>query len=143
MAENACFSVTKATKIKVEENGRKATFLNERRLEFIRTQMDGCLVKNQTAADWVVSRRSVADVIVELKGKDVKHAIDQILASAIYLTEKGLRNGKLAGLVVCRQYPRFDTTIQRGQMQFAKIYKGPIRIESKNKEYNFDEISSF
>lgn len=46
---------TDVSRIKVEENGRSATFLNDERARFYRTKVDGGLLDNVLCADYVVS----------------------------------------------------------------------------------------
>jgi hypothetical protein len=131
------------SKVKVEEGRRKAVFLNETRDQFLRTKVDGCLVKDQTASDWVVSKLRVGDVIVELKGTDVDHAVRQILITAMYWTLHQTKQGALAALIVCSQYPRVDTKIQRAQRSFARKHKGPLHVVSHNCEVQLEHVLSF
>ncbi|HEX8662846.1 MAG TPA: hypothetical protein VF744_02305 [Beijerinckiaceae bacterium] len=138
-----CEEETSVERIKVEELGRKATFVNEEHNTYRKTQMDGCVVKNQLAADWVVSRANIGDVIIELKGRHVEHAVRQIRATAGFLTDGDYREGRLAGLVVCTQFPKASTTVQRAQAEFARAFKGPLHVVTQNLEYAFENVLSF
>ena len=95
-----CLNCSSSSKIKVEENGKKATFINVAREEFLRTKIDGCLIQNATACDWAVSKKGVGDILIELKGSDVDHAVDQILKTAAWWHKDNRSNGRLAGLVL-------------------------------------------
>jgi hypothetical protein len=141
--DDKCRCLCKDSKIKVEENGRQAVFLNKVREPYIRTKVDGCLLHNTIASDWVVSKYKCGDVIVELKGADVNHAVEQVVATAEYWELHELRNGKLAGLIVCSKYPRFDTKVQRAQQKFATKYKAPLHVVTKNSEYMFADVFTF
>jgi hypothetical protein len=56
--------------------GRTVVFLNPERKPGRRIHMDRCLAPTGAkAADYVLSLHSVVDVIVELKGKNVDHAV--------------------------------------------------------------------
>jgi len=118
-----CEEETSVARIKVEELGRKATFVNDEGERYRKTRMDGCIVKNRLAADWVVSRENVGDAIIELKGKHVEHAVRQVRATAEFLARGGFREGRLAGLVVCSQFPKASTSVQRAQADFAAPLK--------------------
>ena len=49
-----CQRVTSVSRIKIEESGRKAIFMNLARDQFVLTRVDGCVVVDSVAADWVV-----------------------------------------------------------------------------------------
>lgn len=129
------------------ESKRHAIFLNEERANFIRTRLDGGLIKNQPnqkTADWLLSKIDTGDVIVELKGKDVDEATVQILAAAKYLKDTNHpHQGRMAGLILCTGVPRIMTKIQRAKTQFAKLYKGPLHIRSRSGEFTFEYVLSF
>src|SRR3954451_9375532 len=101
MSIDHCKTATTVSKIKVDELGRSAVFLNGKREKFIKIRVDGCVVKNSLAADWVLSKERVGDIIIELKGKDVDHGTRQITATAEFWTAKKFRKGKIAALIVC------------------------------------------
>lgn len=129
--------------IVVEERGRKAAFLNPRRLECVVTQFDGCVVTNQPAADKIVTCSIVGDIIVELKGRDVDHAVTQINATARYWHGAGMRVGRVAGLIVARQFPRASTKVQRAQQSFSRQFKGPLHVVTKNYQYTFEQVLAY
>lgn len=139
----SCSEITTDSKIKVEECGRKAVFLNEDRHSYVRTKVDGCLVEGSPASDWVVSRQQLGDVIVELKGTDVSHAITQVTATAALWENSDRRCGALAALIVCSQYPRIATGIQRAKERFKREYRAPLHVVSRNREYRFELVLSF
>lgn len=138
-----CRIASSDTRIKVEEGRRKAVFLNSKRSTFHRTRVDGCLVKHQISADYVVSCVDVGDVIVELKGKDVVHAVEQVVATANFMRSCSKTRGPIAGLVVCAQYPRIDTTIQRMMSKFKKGFNAPLHVVTKNYEFQIGKVLSF
>src|SRR5690606_21308456 len=106
LAINKCSQEMRFSKIKLEENGRKAIFLNQAKERFVKIQVDGCLIINETACDWWIKNAKEEGVLVELKGTDVDHAIDQIEKTFAYLKKTGMATAKLAALIVCRRYPR-------------------------------------
>lgn len=140
---NECRKETKVSRIKVEENGKKAVILNLEKLTYVVSAVDGCMIKNSVSADCAVSREGVGDVFIELKGADVNHAAEQIVATATFWTTHNLSFGRLAGLVVACRYPKVSTAIQRAKVEFAKKFKGPLHVVNRNAEYEFDKLLSF
>jgi hypothetical protein len=128
----ACTQVVGVSRIKVSENGRKATFMNDKRERYKKIKIDGCVMSNTLAADWMVCHSKYGQIIVELKGSDVEHAAKQVFATASFLQERGLREGHLAALIVANQFPRFNTIIQRRQSDFASKYDAPMHVVTKN-----------
>lgn len=129
----------KFKKIKISENGRTAIFLNPQQDRYYVVSVDGNLLKNVTASDYVISRHKIADIIIELKGMDVDHAVDQILATADYWQKNNLRTGKIAALVVSSRAPRFDTKVQRATTKFYEKFKGHLHIV-RNGEFVFEKV---
>lgn len=143
---------TTVSRVKVEENGRCAVFVNEDRAVFHKVKVDGCLVENILCADYVVCKSDVGSVVVELKGTDVEHAVDQIDATICMLKNCGApkRLGKskvsqlpVAGLVVCSRYPRASTTFQKKQKKFAAKHRSPLHCISGKGEFVFEKVLSF
>jgi hypothetical protein len=126
-----------------DKNKQKACFRNPKRSKHTKHRVDGCMICDAVAADWVLSKSNCGDLIVELKGKNVEHGAKQIFQTAVYWTERKLRTGKLAGLIVARQYPRASTTIQRKQNEFAKKFFGPLRVVTSFKELDFESMLEF
>ena len=138
-----CSTEIAVTKVKVQERGKKAVFLNESRETFTLVQVDGCVIVDAMASDWVLSKKKTADLIIELKGTDVVHGARQILSTAQFWTNKALRQGRIAGLLVCAQYPRISTTVQRIQDTFARSYGGPLHVIARNGEYLYERVFEY
>jgi hypothetical protein len=107
------------------------------------TQVDGCLIVGATAADWIVTDPELGDVIVELKGKNVEYGARQILATAQYWRDSNYNLDRIAGLIVCVQYPRTSTTVQKAQQRFLREYRGPLHVVTKNYEFKLENVLSF
>jgi hypothetical protein len=144
MGIEACQAQTNVPKVSVREGQRRATFLNPKRQVFIVSRVDGCIVTEGLRADWAVSKKEVGDtIIIELKGRDVDHAVKQIHATASLWVRNKYGNGKLAGLVVARQYPRASTGVQKAQQAFARTFKGPLHVVTQNREFDFEKVLQF
>ena len=80
--------------------------------------------------------------MLELKGRNVEHGCKQILATATTVKRK-FSHCKFAALIVCSQFPRFSTAIQKAKERFAKEFNGPLHVVSRNCEYEVDHLFSF
>ena len=146
MTWDKCTEEVSHPKIRLEDKGSKrfAIFLNPTCAKHSRTRTDGCLVVEQTAADWVLTcDKADQQVIVELKGKNVEHAAKQIFATAAHLKQTDRSKSAIAGLIVCTQYPKHDTKIARAKLKFAREYGGPIHAASGSREFHLDRLVRF
>jgi hypothetical protein len=109
---NRCIQTVTDSKPKVEENGRKAVFLNPDRAEVKKVRIDDCLISNGPRADFVMAKPNVLDVIVELKGRDIYHARDQIIATLPFWRRFPPFSSKVAGLIVCSKSPMSASELQ-------------------------------
>lgn len=142
-----CTESLSHTRVKVddERSRRWAVFLNPTRATIRKIRVDGCLVRRSVAADWIVSKANCVDVVVELKGRDVGHAIQQVGATLRFWSENAECKQKdhLAALIVCTQYPRDNTKIERARRQIAQEHQAPLHVKSRNLEYAFEALASF
>jgi hypothetical protein len=137
-----CIQTVRDSRPKVEENGRKAVFLNLTRVPIKKVRVDGCLIVSETLkADFVVSKPGVVDVIVELKGKDIHHAKNQIIATLLFWREYPPFSEKIAGLIICSKSPMSSSDLQVMKAK-AKIQHGLSLIvdETGKKEYDFADF---
>lgn len=146
MTWNPCTQIITHSKIKLSDPKSKysAVINNPLQIKHEKTQADGCWVKEKTAADWILTcTTNQHQVIVELKGSNVDHGAKQITATAEALLDAGKIGKKIAGLIVCTQYPKNNTTIQRTSRQFALKFKGPIHAVTKSREFDLEKILEF
>lgn len=134
-----CVEPINHSKVKVEEQGRKAVFLNPDKALIKKVVVDGCLIKDAgLKADYIVSKPGVVDVIVELKGKDVPHARDQIIATLPVWRAHPPFSPKVAGLIVCSRSPLSSSDLQNMKAKVLIRYNLWLEVdESGRKEYEF------
>jgi len=127
---------------KVEENGRKAIFDNTQREEVKIIRVDGGLIQdNRQRADYIVSKPGLVDVIVELKGRDVNHAIEQIYATIPVWRAHPPFSPQLGALAVCSRVPATSADLQ---VKKAKARKAGFVLtinEHKNNRPPYDFAS--
>jgi hypothetical protein len=123
----------------VEENGRRAVFLNPERVSIKKVKVDGCLITGSgLKADYIVAKPGVIDVIVELKGADVYHARDQIIATLPFWRGYPPFSTKVAGLIVCSRSPTSSSDLQVMKAKVLIHHKLWLEVdENGRKEYEF------
>lgn len=120
-------------------------FLNPERVDFFRVKFDGCLVKNAVACDWLVIRQATDNILVELKGTDVEHALEQIEAAFEYMAREKLLADKNAALIVCsrpHRTPKFSSKLQKARARLSERYKAPLHVVTARHEFIVDRVMS-
>ncbi|MBT9373118.1 hypothetical protein [Rhizobium sp. CSW-27] len=128
--------------VKVEENKRKAVFKNSSCSLYRVSKIDDCIITDGVRADYLVSKDGVASVVVELKGKNVQHACDQIFASALHEDVKPLLEKRLGFLIVCSKFPRFDTYVLKAKVRAAKEFKAGFHVVCDQGVFDIENVCS-
>lgn len=118
---HACVERISHSRITVSEKGKTVTFINDDRNTYERVRVDNCLVTSGPRADWIVTEVGVSSVIIELKGKDVDHAVDQLFSTISNTECKPWLEKSIKMLIVCAKYPSFDTKVARAQVKARKL----------------------
>lgn len=138
--EKSCTVRIQHPLVKVEEHKRKAVFKNPNKKDYDVTIVDGCLINDGIRSDFLVSEVGSASVLVELKGRDVAHACEQLLATAKKHEVKKLLEKRTGFLVVCRKYPRFDSFVAKAKQICAKEYKSGFHVVCDKGEFDINEV---
>jgi hypothetical protein len=134
-------STHRESKIRIGENGRFATFCNPTKETYYVIQVDRGLAKNNTkSADYVLSKRSGYDLIIEFKGADVDHACKQIEATIDVVKSCRKPMTRIAGLIVSTRSPALDTRVQLLKNRFKKNYNSKLKVSSGNREHRFSDF---
>ncbi len=124
------------------ENGRKVNFINNKQRKMQRIHIDGCIIpKGSTACDYLVRHvlaEPNAEYFVELKGTDVKHAIEQLEASIKKLS-KASSLIRYAIVVSTHSHPAIRTDIQLGKKRLMNKYGFSLIVKSMKYEHNLDK----
>lgn len=107
------------------ENKRKCVFKNPEKHPLKKITVDGCQIIENAKCDYLVIDHSQNEYFVELKGKDLPHAVEQLEESIRRLSNMNAHTKKFA-LIVASRYPSNDTTIQRAKAIFKKKYKAEL-----------------
>ena len=135
-----CVEISSVSNLKFEEFGRKVIIENPDKVEHLRVKIDGCVIKNGERADWLVSRPGFASVIIELKGRDVTHALEQVEATLAHCKAGGHFEGRVGALIMCKQVPRALTSAQRATDRFRKSYGSTLTISSSRYQFQIDDL---
>ncbi|HTW79748.1 MAG TPA: hypothetical protein VME23_09425 [Terracidiphilus sp.] len=140
-----CIEKLRHSKVKIHDpgTGRSGILLNPLKVQVRRIKMDGCLAPvGAKAADFVVSMPRLVDVIVELKGKNVDHAVEQIESSRLFWKTHGehAANQLIGAWILCAQYPRASQKIKRYEERF-RAHGGIFIVSTHNgEERQFSEF---
>jgi hypothetical protein len=139
----ACTEESNDSKITVKRDGRGATFDNADRAAIKRIDLD-CWIPSAEApkADYVVSKPNIVDVIVELKGKDIAHAIEQIVATLVKWKKVPQLSKKIGGLIVFTRCPMRAAEI--GDMKKRLLLQHGLWMEidkDQKTEYRFETFT--
>ena len=130
-----CVEPTKDSKIKFEENKRKIIFLNPKRLDYKKVQVDGCAINDKLTLrcdKLLVSADEREERYVELKGTEVLHAIDQLEATIQRLGE--FDDNRHAYVISTNVAPAYTTKIQQKALLFKKKYNSELLVREKQLE---------
>lgn len=136
-----CEQYTSDSKIVLQENKSKITFLNPNQHQILKIKVDGCAIKdNETLrCDYVLVPTSEVEIYVELKGSDIAHAIEQI-ESTIQLLSDNVKQIKKLCFVVSTRVPKQTTSIQQIQSRFKKKFNASFRIKNLQDTYDLSLV---
>jgi hypothetical protein len=137
-----CIKESDNKRIVVRANNRTATFLNEDEAQVKVVDLD-CLIKTTTAprADYIVAKPKVVDVIVELKGKDIDHAIEQILATATFWKTVPPYSPHIGALVVFTRSPMRSAALDNIRLKLLKLDIWLEMGKSGLRDYEFETFT--
>lgn len=140
---HTCTEVSNDSKITVKRDGRSATFLNSERIPIQRVDVDCWIPSSSTAkADFIVSNPGVVDVIVELKGKDIAHAGEQIVATLVRWKDAPPLSKRIGGLIVFTRCPMRAAEIGDMKKRLLRQHKLWMEIDKDLKtEYHFETFA--
>jgi hypothetical protein len=134
-----CTEETRSPRVTVKANGRAATFLNLERTTVKKVDVDCWLQStSEVRSDYLLTKPAIVDVIIELKGKDIDHAVAQILATlSRWRATKGC-SPKFGGLVVFTRSPKRSAALDNLKLKLLNSHQIWIEMgKSGLKDYEF------
>lgn len=139
----ACTEPLTDSKITLKRDGRRATFRNPDRTTIKLVDLDCWIRTAATAkADFIVSKPAVVDVIVELKGKDIAHAVEQITTTLLKWKQGFQLSEKVGGLIVFTRCP--IRAAELGDIKKRLLVQHGLWIEidkDQKSEYRFEQFT--
>ena len=126
----ACIHPTTDSNIRFEEKNRKIIFQNPPKKRYLRVDVDGCTLVDGLRCDkLLLSADELEERFVELKGTDVKHAIEQLEST---INRLGEHHGNRHSYVICTNVaPALTTQIQKKQKHFKQAYHSELIIKEQ------------
>lgn len=129
-----------------EEKGKRYNLLNDKHCKIALFHMDGGIVcgeKNVSKCDFlyiVYDQSCPTAIFVELKGKDIRHAVDQLKASIDRFGR--VLERRICARIVCSSVPRLynDPIVKKMKKELATQYKGTLLIFEKNREERYSHL---
>ncbi|MCS4239298.1 hypothetical protein M2306_003015 [Myroides gitamensis] len=132
--DNDCKETDSRSKFVFQENGRKLTLINSKKVESTKIKIDGCHIQNSTACDFMLVTAN-DDFYIELKGQDINKALGQVIVT-IEEVGKASKNSRKA-FVICSKVPKIDTSIQMKKKTLQNRYACDLEIASNQREYKY------
>lgn len=121
-----------------EQNRRRVCFYNPNRQICKCVQVDGCAITEGIRCDnMLTSHDERCEYFVELKGTDVKHAIEQLRVSIQMLGE--FTDDRSAYVVSTNVAPALTTTIQRAKRDFCTKLQAELIIKEKQADIRLNK----
>lgn len=124
-----CQTMCTHRRIVLQENRSKITFFNPSRSDVRQIRVDGCMITDGCACDWLLISQDGHEHYVELKGCDVKHALEQLEQSISKLSADAGGCDKKA-FVVSTRCPLSSPEIQGRQIYFKKRYRATLVVKN-------------
>lgn len=133
-ANQSCCSKSKVA----SENGKRFEVVSKE--DFTKIRIDDCLItsKQVQKCDFgFVSHLNNDFYFVELKGKDVKIALDQIISTINFFDSNFIKipQGKRYGFIISSRNPLSSTETNNLKQAFAKKYGRLLEIRSREYKY--------
>ena len=130
------------SKVASENNKRFEILLEEK---FIRFKIDDCLINSKKIekCDFGFYRKLNEDFyFVELKGKQISKALDQIISTINYFENNLIKIPKnnRFGFIICSKVPKAGTDVKNLIQKFKKSYGKDLKIKSNVIEYKPNQI---
>ena len=130
-----CVSEKSDRVVPIRDVGRKINIVNRSNFILQIIKYDGCEVSGVEAADYLVRIPSVSDHIIELKGRNIEHALDQISSTIERLRVANELMSEIFGAVSCKQVPKSGCAILKKRESIKRKYGVDVAISSSKIHY--------
>ncbi|NEN99457.1 MAG: hypothetical protein F6K50_29435 [Moorea sp. SIO3I7] len=130
--------------IVLKEKKSKITFENPNRDKILKIKVDGCAIRdNETLrCDYALVPNEEVEIYVELKGRDIPHAVKQIESTINLLSDNPQKIDKRCFVVFTRfGLPKGRTNIQIIKSKFNKKYNATLIVEKTPYTYDLSQVT--
>ncbi|MBR5594653.1 MAG: hypothetical protein IKW46_11365 [Bacteroidaceae bacterium] len=132
---SVCITETNQSVIKFEEKKSVVKFNNPKRLTYKMVAVDGCALTEGVKCDNLLcSADEQEERYVELKGQNIKHAIEQLATTIVKLGEFSFR--RYAYVSCTKVAPQIRTDIQAALLRFKKDFNATLLVKTSPIEVN-------
>ena len=121
---DSCNNCDNRAVIAQTEKKRSFRIKNSSKKYINEVRVDECLIKSGKRCDWLyeIDCKGVKEVFyVELKGKDLNHALEQVLETISYCNSVHSHYScKKRAYIVLSRYPKEDSSIQKKKKELIK-----------------------
>ena len=138
-----CKRATTETRPKVEAKARKAVFDNAVHANIQIIDVD-CWITGSVSlkADYIVIKPQVVDIVVELKGSDIRHAIKQVVVTTEQWRSATGSSGMVGGLVICTHSPENSASLANHKKKLRDKNRIHLEVDKNGKkEYQFETFT--
>jgi hypothetical protein len=142
---NECIEFGNETSLHVSEEGIGATFRNPRRRELRKIEYDKCYFRATEGgrADYIVGYANDIDVILELKGSDLKHALIQVTDTLTRWKDDPMHYPSIVCLIVFgHTFPRMTSKLGVVEREFLSTQGTLLSIKRSGEErFSFRKLA--
>ncbi|MGA2252269.1 hypothetical protein [Terracidiphilus sp.] len=140
-----CIELSNISSLTVEEKGIAATFKNYRRKEIRKIRYDGCyqFVAAQGHADYIIGFDGKIDVVLELKGSELKRAVIQVGDTLDRWKKDPIHYSQIVCLIVFgHTFPRMRSNLGVLEREFLAEKCTFLRIrQSGEDKFSFNKLA--
>jgi hypothetical protein len=127
MKEECC--ITNNNKLVVFEEARsKLVIENKDEVVATKVTVDGCEITSGIRCDYMFLIKD-SEIFIELKGQNLKHAIEQIETTILKLSSNS-KMKKKKSFIICTRSPLTSASIQNIRVKFRKNYNSEFIVKS-------------
>jgi len=130
-----CTTTTKEKQVCVKENKRTFSINNPDNRLIDKVRVDGCIYKDNSTkrCDWLFHIRSIKkSVFVELKGKNVSHAYEQLSETINAMAKTGWAS---ECFIICSRVPRQGPSVQALKKSMKKLHSADLKVKQCQFDY--------
>jgi hypothetical protein len=134
---NECIEYSNKTRLHISERSVGATFLNPKKLQLRKIHYDGCYCQAPRGrrADYILGWNAYVDVIVELKGSDLKRALTQVEATLTAWQAEEIKYPKTVCMIVFGStFPRMTSRLGSMERDFLQTHHTLLWIRKSGAE---------